>query len=80
MDGVRRAVREQVAAGADWIKVYADYRRTPGAASTPTFSRKELEAVVDEATSAGVPVSAHAVTSEAIRRAVLAGTLTTEAF
>jgi len=76
--GVRGAVREQVAAGADWIKVYADYRRRPGGPSTPTFSQEELDALVDEATVAGVPVSAHAATDEGIRRAVLAGAKTIE--
>jgi imidazolonepropionase-like amidohydrolase len=76
--GVRQAVREQVAAGADWIKVYADYRRRPGDPSTPTFSQEELDALVDEAHTAGVPVSAHAVTDEGIRRAVLAGAETIE--
>jgi len=78
VDGVRRATREQIAAGADWIKVYADYRRRPGDPSTPTFSLAELEAIVDEASSAGLPVAAHAVTDEAIRRAVLAGVRTIE--
>jgi imidazolonepropionase-like amidohydrolase len=78
IDGVRKAVREQVAAGADWIKVYADYRRKPGGGSTPTFSAEELAAIVDEATTAGLPVAAHAVTAEAIRRSVLAGVKTIE--
>lgn len=77
-DGVRRAVREQIAAGADWIKVYADYRRREGAPPTPTFSQEELNALVDEAKSAGLPVAAHAFTDEAIRRAVLAGVATIE--
>ncbi|MBK8101013.1 MAG: amidohydrolase family protein [Planctomycetes bacterium] len=77
-DGVRKAVREQVAAGADWIKVYADYRRAHGAPATPTFSLAELTALVAEATSAGVPVAAHASTDEGIRRAVLAGVRTVE--
>lgn len=77
-DGVRKAVREQVAAGADWIKVYADYRRAPGAAATPTYSQAELTALVAEASSAGVPVAAHASTDEGIRRAVLAGVRTIE--
>ena len=67
-DAVRRAVREQIAAGADWIKVYADYRRRPGVPATPTFSPAELEAAVDEARSAGLGVSAHATTDEGIRR------------
>ena len=77
-DGVRRAVREQIAAGADWIKVYADYPRRPGAPSTPTFSQEELAAAVDEARSAGLPVAAHAHTAQGIRRAVLAGVATIE--
>jgi len=76
--GVRVAVREQIAAGADWIKVYADYRRRPGDASTPTFSQEELNAIVDEARSAGLSVAAHAVTDQAIRRAVRAGVHTIE--
>jgi imidazolonepropionase-like amidohydrolase len=75
---VRKAVREQIAAGADWIKVYADYRRRPGAPSTPTFSQEEIEAAVREAKSAGLPVAAHANTTEGIRRAVLAGVATIE--
>jgi len=77
-DEVRRAVRQQIAAGADWIKVYADYRRKPGDASTPTFTVEELRAAVDEATSAGLPVAAHAATDEAIHRAVTAGVKTIE--
>jgi len=77
-DAMRRAVREQIAAGADWIKVYADYRRQPGGPSTPTFSLDELKAAVDEARSAGLPVAAHANTEEGIRRAVLAGVSTIE--
>lgn len=76
--GVRKAVRSQIAAGADWIKVYADYRRKPGDRSTPTFSQEELNAIVDEARSAGLSVAAHAVTNEAIRRSVQAGVATIE--
>ncbi len=78
VDGVRRAVREQIAAGADWIKVYADYPRRPGARATPTFSQAELEAVVLEAASAGLSVAAHASTDEGMRRAALAGVATIE--
>jgi imidazolonepropionase-like amidohydrolase len=78
LDGVRRGAREQIAAGADWIKVYADYRRRPGGPSTPTFSQEEIAAAVDEARSAGLPVAAHANTAEGIRRSVLAGVATIE--
>jgi imidazolonepropionase-like amidohydrolase len=74
---MRKAVREQIAAGADWIKVYADYRRRPGV-TTPTFTQEEMAAAVDEARSAGLQVAAHAYTEEGIRRAVLAGVSTIE--
>src|SRR5258708_8068106 len=74
---ILRAVREQIGHGADWVKVYADYRRGGGAA-TPTFSLEELKTLVDEAHSAGRPVSAPATTAEGIRRATLAGVDTIE--
>lgn len=74
---ILRAVREQIGHGADWVKVYADYRRG-GGASTPTFSLEELKTLVEEAHSAGKPVAAHATTPEGIRRAVLAGADTIE--
>ncbi len=73
---IRRAVREQAGHGADVIKVYADFRRASGTASTFTLS--ELEALVDEATAAGLPVSAHASSPEGMRRATLAGARTIE--
>src|SRR5262245_901786 len=58
-DGMRRAVREQIAGGAQWIKVYADYRRAPGAPATPTYTQEELAAACEEAASAGLAVAAH---------------------
>lgn len=77
-DEVRRAVREQISQGADWVKLYADYRRAPGSPATATFTLEELKAGVDEARSAGKPIAAHATTDEGIRRAVLAGVNTIE--
>ncbi|MFY9826654.1 MAG: amidohydrolase family protein [Thermoanaerobaculia bacterium] len=74
---MRKAVRQQIAAGADWIKVYADYRRRPGI-TTPTLTQEEMAAAVDEARSAGLPVAAHAYSEEGIRRALLAGVKTIE--
>ena len=72
-----KAVREQVGQGADWVKVYADYRH--GVSGTvPTFSEEELRALVSEAHSAGRPVSAHATTPEGMRRAIVAGVDTIE--
>jgi len=74
---VLKAVREQVGHGADWVKVYADYRRGTGP-SMPTFTEDELKALVYEAHSAGKPVSAHSSTAEGMRRAVVAGVDTIE--
>ncbi len=73
---IRRAVREQAGHGADVIKVYADFRRASGTA--PTFTLAELEALVDEATAAGLPVSAHASSPAGMRRATQAGARTIE--
>jgi imidazolonepropionase-like amidohydrolase len=72
-----KAVREQVANGADWVKVYADYRHGVSG-SVPTFSEDELRTLVAEAHSAGRPVSAHATTAEGMRRAAVAGVETIE--
>ena len=70
---VLAAVREQAGHGADWIKVYADYRCGPDGATVPTFTQEELNALVEAAHSLGRPVAAHATTAEGMRRAVLAG-------
>jgi imidazolonepropionase-like amidohydrolase len=72
------AVREQAGHGADWIKVYADYRCGPNGSVVPTFTQEELDALVEAAHSLGRPVSAHAFTPEGMRRAVLAGVDTIE--
>jgi imidazolonepropionase-like amidohydrolase len=75
---VLKAVREQAGAGADLIKVYADYGRGPGGKQVPTFSLEELRALVEESHSAGRLVAAHAHTEEGMRRAIEAGVDTIE--
>ena len=72
---VRRACREEIKEGADFIKVMAN-----GGVSSPTdpiaflgFSREELSAAVEEAANADTYVSAHLYTDAAIRRAVELG-------
>jgi imidazolonepropionase-like amidohydrolase len=77
-DGLTRAVREQIGKGADWVKVYADYRWGAGGTAHPTFTLDELKLIVELAKSAGIPVSAHAATGEGMRRAILAGVETIE--
>ncbi|MBF9222645.1 metal-dependent hydrolase family protein [Hymenobacter ruricola] len=78
VDGLIRAVREQIGKGADVVKVYADYRWGPNGTTLPTFSQEELALVVQTARSAGRGVVAHASTPEGMRRAVLAGVETIE--
>jgi len=78
VDEVVRAVRHQASHGADWIKVYADYRAGPNGATVATFSEEELKALVDTAHSLMRPVSAHATSDEGMRRAAKAGVDTIE--
>ncbi|NMO19995.1 amidohydrolase family protein [Pyxidicoccus fallax] len=73
VDSLVRVVRGQMGRGADWIKVYGDYRWGPNGEARPTFSLEEMKLIVDTAKSGGRPVVVHASTPEGIRRAVLAG-------
>ena len=73
-----RVVRDQIGHGADWVKVYADYRWGPAGEAMPTFSIEELRRIVETARSSGRPVAAHASTAEGMRRAVEAGVETIE--
>ena len=72
-EDVIRVTRDQIAHGADWVKVYADYRWGPRGEAMPTFSEAELRAMVETARSSGRAVVAHSVTPEGMRRAILAG-------
>jgi imidazolonepropionase-like amidohydrolase len=73
IDGVMRVARDQIAHGADWVKVYADYRWGPRGEAMPTFTEAELRAIVEAARSSGRAVVAHASTPEGMRRAIVAG-------
>jgi len=73
-----RVVRDQIGHGADWVKVYADYRWGPRGEVAPTFSLDELTRIVETARSSGRAVAAHASTAEGMRRAALAGVETIE--
>jgi imidazolonepropionase-like amidohydrolase len=78
VEEVTRVVRSQIGHGADWVKVYADYRWGPGGEARPTFTLEELRALVATAHDSGRPVAAHATTAEGMRRAALAGVETIE--
>jgi imidazolonepropionase-like amidohydrolase len=73
-----RVVRDQIGKGADWIKVYADYRWGPNGEARPTFSADEMALIADVARSSGRPATAHATTAEGMRRAAMAGFETIE--
>jgi len=66
VDECVKAVRQQVSAGARWIKLYADW-------NVRTFSYEEIKAVIDEAKKYHVNVEAHATTAQGISMAIRAG-------
>lgn len=80
VDEIRRAVREEVKRGSDWIKVLASGAMM-SVGDDPTrahFSPEELEVMVEEARRLGVPVAAHAHSAEGIEQAIRAGVRTIE--
>jgi imidazolonepropionase-like amidohydrolase len=77
-DDLVRVTRDQIGRGADWVKVYADYRWGPGGTAQPTFTEDELRTIVEVSESSGRHVVAHASSAEAIRRSVVAGIKTIE--
>ena len=76
-DEGRRAVREQLAHGADWIKIYADrgYMKLPNGEykSIPNFTKEEIEAIADETIKSRKKLAAHAVTPDGIIYSINAG-------
>lgn len=77
-DALIREVRTQIGKGADFIKVYADYRWGLDKTTQPTFSIAELRTIVETAAASGRYVAAHATTAEGMRRAIDAGVHTIE--
>jgi len=81
VDGVRKAVREQVKNGATWIKMMASGSRQEGLSAKgtvwttalPEFSTDELRAAADEIHDAGRKITAHATIPSATLRIVKAG-------
>ena len=80
VDGVeeaRKAVREQVMYGADWIKYYSDHGYFYGPDgvlhSHVNFTDEEAKAIVEETHRLGHKVAAHAIGSDGIAAALKAG-------
>jgi imidazolonepropionase-like amidohydrolase len=81
VDGVEsmvRVVRSQIGHGADWVKLYADYRWGAQSGAHPTFTRAQLAAAVETAHASGTPVAVHATTADGMRNAIEAGVDTIE--
>ena len=78
VDETIRAVRDQIAGGADIVKFYADYHWGKGEPARTTLSQAELNAGAAAAHDAGRIVAVHATTAEGMRRAILAGADTIE--
>jgi len=81
VEGARKAVREQVMYGADWIKYYSDRRyhfEGDVLRSMVNFTDEEAKAIVDETHRIGKRVAAHAIGSDGIAAALRAGVDTIE--
>jgi imidazolonepropionase-like amidohydrolase len=78
VEGFIRVVRDQIKHGADWIKIYADYRWGPNGEAMPGPTQDEFNAAVAAANSSGRKVAAHSTTAEGMKRATLAGVATIE--
>lgn len=73
-----RVVRDQIGKGADFIKIYADYRWGREGEDQPSFTLDELKLINEVTRSSGRVMVCHAKSKEAMRRAVLAGAETIE--
>jgi imidazolonepropionase-like amidohydrolase len=72
------AVRDQIGHGADWVKLYGDYRWGPHGEAEPTFSAEEMKLAAATAHSSGREMAVHSATAEGMMRAVEAGAKTIE--
>ena len=81
-DEARRAVRQQIEQGADWIKIYADrgyYKLADGSfRSLPNFTNEEINAIGDETIRSRKKLAAHAMTRDGILGAIHAGATSIE--
>ncbi len=72
------AVRDQIGHGADWVKLYGDYRWGPNGEARATFSADEMKLAAATAHSSGREMAVHASTAEGMMRAIAAGAKTIE--
>jgi imidazolonepropionase-like amidohydrolase len=74
-DAIRKAIREEIKYGSDWIKllVTGAFMSSGDNPQSVHFSDPELAAAMDEASLRGIPVMAHAHSTEGIKKAILTG-------
>ena len=73
IDEVTRAVREQIAAGADWVKMFGSTGSAQDVSGKQTFTYEEMKAAVDAAHSLGKKIAVHSYGPSGARDAVRAG-------
>ncbi len=78
IEELTRVTRDQIRRGADWVKIYADYRWGPRGETRPAFTVEEITRVVEIARESGRPVVAHASSVEGMTRAIMGGVSTIE--
>lgn len=75
---LQTVIRNQIGNGADWVKLYGDYRWGPGGEARPTFTLEEMKIAGVTAHDSGRELVVHATTPEGMRRAAIAGARTIE--
>ena len=75
---LQRIIRDQIGHGADWIKLYGDYRWGPTGKARPTFSLEEMKLAGETTRDSGRQLVVHSSTPEGMRRAAEAGARTVE--
>lgn len=73
VEEVARAAREQIAAGADWVKMFGSTGSAQDVSGNQTFSFEEMKAAVDTAHNLGKRVAVHSYGPAGARDAVRAG-------
>jgi imidazolonepropionase-like amidohydrolase len=72
-EAMRKAAADRVAAGADWVKVYASRGSFDSVDTTQTLTFDEMKAIVDTAHAAGHKVAIHSYGASGVKDAVRAG-------
>jgi len=72
-DAMRKAAADRIAAGAEWVKVYASRGSFDSVDTTQTLTFEEMRAIVDTAHAAGRKVAIHSYGASGVKDAVRAG-------